>query len=162
MFRTSLFKKKNKPDKDKPIMELGDNFYVEFDHVSNMMGGHHPVNIWLKNRKDKKCNYQITDAFGYFVKFPGVVEGKWEKELDGILHPAVRFTFSASKFVNGISYIIWLVQPDGRYFADEDGFGAEHFSEIELYSQMNTKGEFVCPFTEERFEGCDGCYTLYG
>jgi len=162
MFGLNMFKKENEPNKNKHTMDLGDNFYFEYDHVSNMMGGYHPVNIWLKNTKDKKCNYQITDTLGNFVKFPGVVKGKWERELDGKFYSAVQFTFSASKFVNGISYIIWLVQPDGRYFADEDGFGAEHFSEIELYSKMNTKGDFVCPFTEERFDGCGGCYTLYG
>lgn len=161
MLGINLFREANEPDKNKHSMELGDGFYLEYDYVSNMMGGNHPINIWLKNRSDKKCSYQITDELGNFVKFPGAVKGEWVKELDGEFYSAVQFTFSASKFVDGISYVIWLVQPDGRYFEDEDGFGGENFSEIRLYSKMNTKGEFICPFTDEYFKGCGGCYTLY-
>lgn len=160
MFGLNFFKTSNEPNKDKHIKELGDDFYLEYDYESNQMGGYHPVNIWLKNTKKKNCNYQITDEHGNFKRFPGVVKGAWEKEIDGKFYTTVRFTFSVSKFVDDICYVIWLVQPDGRYFEDEDGFGGENCSKVRLYSKMNKKGEFICPFTEEYFEGCNQCYML--
>lgn len=170
MFNFRIFKKdkdkekekENKKEKDNDVLrkDLGSDFYLEYDEVSNGIGGYHPVNIVLKNYKDKKCNYAITDDFGNFVNFPGAIKGNWENELDGAFYATVQYTFSVSKFVNGISYVIWLVQPDGMYSADEDGFGAEDYSEIRLYSMMNTKGEFLIPFTYERLEGCGNCYML--
>lgn len=141
-------------------MDLGDDYYLEYGMTGNGRGGFHPVNIVLKSSKDDKCNHVITDERGSFVSFPGAKKGAWEAELDGKFHARVDFTFSVSKFVDGVSYVIWLVQPDGRYFEDEDGFGGESFSEIRLYSKMNTKGEFLCPFTDVRMEGCGNCYML--
>lgn len=156
-----IFNKSNESmDEGKQKKQLGQGYYLTFDMVSNMMGGYHPVNIVLKNSNDKKCNYRITDKLGNFVKFPGVEKGNWEKELEGEFYAAVRFTFSVSKFVDGISHVIWLLQPDGRYFEDEHGFGGENCSEIILYSAMNTKGEFIRPFTEKYLEGCGECYML--
>lgn len=140
--------------------QLGQGYYLTYDMESNMMGGYHPVNIVLKNSNDENCNYRITDKLGNFVNFPGVKKGDWEKELDGKFYATVMFTFWISEFVDGISYVIWILQPDGRYFEDEDGFGGENCSEIELYSAMNTKGEFIYPFTNERIEGCGNCYML--
>ena len=156
-----IFKKSKADGRDTHQKELGEDYYLEYDYVFNGMGGFHPINIVLKNHRDIKCNQVITDSHGDFTKFPGVEKGAWEKELDGQLHPGVEFTFSVSRFVDGVCYIIWLVQPDGRYFADEDGFGAERYSEIELYNRMNTEGEFMQPFTEKRLEGCGNCFTLY-
>jgi len=40
----------------------------------------------------------------------------------------------------------WTLQPDGRYFEDEDGFGAENCEEITLYSYIDTNGIFTEPF----------------
>ena len=37
-------------------------------------------------------------------------------------------------------------QPDGFYWADEDGFGAENDSEIVLYADLDAKGVFKGPF----------------
>lgn len=161
MIRFNIFKKDTYTDENKHTKELGQDFYLEYDYVSNNLGGYHPVNIVLKSHTDRKCNHCITDKNGSFLKFPGVKKGSWEKEIDGKFCSAVLFTFSVSKFVDGVSYVIWLVQPDGRYFEDEDGFGGEKCSEIRLYSMMNTKGEFICPFTDEYLNGCGNCYTLY-
>lgn len=142
-----LFQKRGSSGKDKSITTLGDGFYMEYDHVLNGLGGYHPVNIVLKD--SRKHAYQITNANGWFTDFPGTKEGEWEERLDArMLLPIVSYTFSVSSFVNGICYVSWMVQPDGRYFEDEYGFGAENFSEIELYSKMDTKGKFICPFQE--------------
>lgn len=165
MFIFGLFQKggakKNVAKRDNlRRMELGDGYYLEYSFAGNGYGGFHPVNIVLKNSNDKKCRHVITDGSGNFVCFPGVKKGAWEKELERKFRARVDYTFSVSKLADGVCYVIWLVQPDGRYFEDEDGFGAENCSEVKLYSMMNTKGRFICPFTDERMKGCGGCYTL--
>lgn len=159
--------KKNSDDSDdnKKKLQLGQGFYLTYEKASNHMDGFRPVNIVLKNSNDKECNYRITSQRGgIFMKFPGVEEGHWREGFEGGLLPVVFFDLAFSEFYDGISYVQWEIQPDGRYFEDEDGFGAEHFPEIWLYSAMNTKGEFIQPFTEKYPEGfiekCKICRCL--
>lgn len=49
-------------------------------------------------------------------------------------------------FKNGLCAISWTLYPDGRYFADEDGFGMEDNDEVVIYGILNTNLEFVEPF----------------
>lgn len=49
-------------------------------------------------------------------------------------------------FKNGLCAISWTLYPDGRYFADEDGFGMEDNAEEVIYGIINTNLEFVEPF----------------
>ena len=42
--------------------------------------------------------------------------------------------------------VYWMIQPDGRYYADEDGYGAEQQSEIELYAFLDDEGRFEGAF----------------
>lgn len=49
-------------------------------------------------------------------------------------------------FKNGVCAILWTVYPDGRYFADEDGFGMEHNNEENAYCIINKDLEIIVPF----------------
>ena len=49
-------------------------------------------------------------------------------------------------FKNGVCAICWTVYPDGRYFADEDGFGMEHNNEENAYCIINRNLEIIVPF----------------
>lgn len=49
-------------------------------------------------------------------------------------------------FKDGYCAITWCLYPDGRYFADEDGFGAEDNIEITIYAILNTDLEVVVPW----------------
>ena len=42
--------------------------------------------------------------------------------------------------------ISWTLYPDGRYFEDEDGFGAEKCHEGIIYAIIDTDLNFVEPF----------------
>ena len=48
---------------------------------------------------------------------------------------------------NGLIALGWTLYPDGRYFADEDGFGMEDNDELTVYCVMNDNLEVVRPFT---------------
>lgn len=39
---------------------------------------------------------------------------------------------SVSQFKDGKATIEWMLYPDGRYFADEDGFGMEDNDEVNV------------------------------
>ena len=41
---------------------------------------------------------------------------------------------------------LWEIQQDGRYWAEEDGFGAENDSEIIPYAGLDSNGVFKGPF----------------
>ena len=49
-------------------------------------------------------------------------------------------------FRNCVYSICWPVNPDGRYFADEDGFGMEANNEENAYCIINKDLEIIVPF----------------
>ena len=51
---------------------------------------------------------------------------------------------------NGLFALSWMLYPDGRYFADSDGFGGEDNDELKVYCIMNDNLEVVRPFTVVR------------
>ena len=49
-------------------------------------------------------------------------------------------------FKDGLCAISWMLYPDGRYFADEDGFGMEDNDEEKVYAIIDTDLNIVEPF----------------
>ena len=49
-------------------------------------------------------------------------------------------------FKDGLCAISWMLYPDGRYFADEEGFGMENNDEEEVYAIIDTDLNIVEPF----------------
>ena len=49
-------------------------------------------------------------------------------------------------FKDGLCAISWTLYPDGRYFADEDGYGMEDNDEEEVYAIIDTDLKIVEPF----------------
>lgn len=59
----------------------------------------------------------------------------------------VKYWFGRyNDFKNGVCAICWTVYPDGRYFADEDGFGMEDNDEEKVYCIINKDLEIIIPF----------------
>ncbi len=141
-----------KPQQPGWTRDLGDGYALHEEDVPNSLGGYHPVNLTLLHN-GKKVR-QITDETGTFLQFPGVVPGAWEAKQTYPFQPCTRFTFWMGPFQDGKAPVEWLLQPDGRYYADEDGFGWEDDEDIVLHSLMDTTGKFIVPFSEERI--CQG------
>lgn len=131
------------------IENLGEKCSLIYRRVLNWAGSYHPVDMVLKN-EDKR--YIITDSNGYFVNFPGVEHGDWEKNLSDTLEPKIDFVFSIGYFSEGRVWFSWMVQPDGRYWEDEDGFGSTNDREIWLYSYLDKNGNFTQPFSDKKPE----------
>lgn len=107
----------------------------------------------------------IIDSRGNIQNFPGVIkEDFWVKHVaPNYLKQQVRFRSDFEKREKGWIFK-WQLQPDGWYWADEGGFGAENDSEVVLYTYLDLNGDFTAPFriykldsmgySLERFLGC--------
>ena len=129
-----------------PRFKLGDGYYFEFDEVSNGMGGYRMINVYLLKGNEPSFKCCIVNEHGMIEDFPGIEKGDWIKELEFPLENKTQFRFWISPYNDGKASVTWTLQPDGRYFADEDGFGAENCEEITLYSSIDTNGKFIEPF----------------
>ena len=47
---------------------------------------------------------------------------------------------------NGVARVDWQLNPDGRYYMDDDGFGMTDDEEIEIYGFIDTKGNVLVKF----------------
>lgn len=128
--------------------DMGEGYYLTYRNVSNAIGGYHSVNITINRYDDKWYYCEINDKFGNFNDYPGITPGKWKDKVVGPVYAATRFVLSMTEFVNGECGVMWMLQPDGRYFEDEDGFGGDDREEIKLYSIMDAHGHFLTPFDE--------------
>lgn len=97
--------------------------------------------------EERGIRRMIVDSKGNIQNFPGIVkEAFWTAEVaPNYLKPQVGFRSSFEKRNNGWIFM-WQVQPDGRYWADEDGFGGENDLEVTLYTYLDMDGNFSGPF----------------
>jgi len=94
----------------------------------------------------------IVDKHGKIMDFPGIMkEDFWISELgEGDISPYVKYRTEFSKCDNGNWVMLWEIQPDGRYWEDEDGFGGSNDSEIVLYTFIDNTGTFLDLFKAYR------------
>lgn len=154
-FFGDLFRKFSKqPAKEDPELvvrpkfsqELGNGFSFAYDEVSNGMGGYRLINVWLSKMDAPSFKRCIVDEHGMIQNFPGIVEGDWRSSLEYPLDRKTQFRFWIYAYKDGKAPVEWTLQPDGRYFEDEDGFGGENCEEIVLRSYIDTNGCFTEPF----------------
>lgn len=145
---SDLFEKMGNLGSGEYTSELGEGFYYTYDEKPNGCGGYHDVNITLRRRDEPLFRVRITDGSGTFVRFPGVVEGKWRDDLTRPFRPRCDFRNGIEGFKDGRARFYWMVQPDGRYWGD-DGFGMEPDVEIVLVAELDEKGRFTGPFEKK-------------
>lgn len=97
-----------------------------------------------ENRSIRKM---IIDSVGNIQNFPGIVkESFWLQHVaPNYVGQQVCFRSSFERRDNGWIFI-WQLQPDGWYWADEGGFGAENDLEVKLYTYLDLNGDFTGPF----------------
>lgn len=74
----------------------------------------------------KECENGFGNAMAKLIRYAGI--GRW----DG--------------FKDGLCAISWMIYPDGQYFADGSGFGAEDNDEEMVYAIIDTNLDIVEPF----------------
>ena len=132
------------------VTRVYEGYYFSYRTVPNGWGGYHPVNLTF-NHDEKGLQKPISSGNGTFLEFPGVVEGSWRKYLEHPFREQIEFVFNTGRpsSENELLTFYWMVQPDGRYYADEDGFGMEDDEEIVLVTGMDRQGRFTGPFHEK-------------
>lgn len=76
------------------------------------------------------------------------IEKECKKGADNARRRAIRYAGINrwDGFKNGLCALTWMLYPDGRYFADSDGYGADDNEEEVVCAIINTELEIVEPF----------------
>ena len=89
------------------------------------------------------------DCNEHFVQFT-VEDVDWEslKDLNEIYQNRAKvgdthFPTHVGWFENGIAKVWWQINPDGRYYMDEDGYGMTDDEEIQLVGAIDRTGKVV-------------------
>lgn len=110
--------------------------------------------------KARHITKTIVDDYGNICDFPGFDEPEEIKkhlESGNLPKPVICFRTDFERESDARFLMIWEVQPDGRYWEDEDGFGGTSDAEVRLYSHINESGHFTEPFKIYKI----GAKTLY-
>lgn len=129
----------------KPVAPYLTAYYTYGMHMYRSQGEDSSVYYVDESRGIREM---VVDKQGVIQHFPGIVkEDFWVNQLDNrkALEPQIRFRTDFEKR-NGRFIMLWQIQPDGFYYADEDGFGAEDCVEVKLYSFLNEEGKLAEPF----------------
>ena len=87
------------------------------------------------------------DENGNFKHFPGVEENEeWLKEKRVRIIPDVHYEATFYRLDENHCLVLWLMQPDGMYWMDDDGFGIEDDLSIEMYGIVDNAGNFSNQF----------------
>lgn len=118
--------------------------------------GHGEVAEVVLNLPEQNYRKVIINHDGFFEDFPGILKGKWTRYIEGNFDfnaGRVNYRTSFEKQEDGGYRCYWEIQPDGRYWADEDGFGMENDLELVLSADLTDKGEFKGPFRIYKVDG---------
>ncbi len=133
---------------DEFASDKGDKPYFNRVYSFGIRGGEDEADIYLIDPV-KRVKYPIVDKAGNFINFPGIEnEGLLKPYYKGdIIAPIICFRTDFFRDEDNDKLVVhWQVQPDGRYWADDDGFGADNDYEIILYSFITEDGKFESPF----------------
>lgn len=101
---------------------------------------------------DTKCAYEFMNSNEMLVTVTHE-DIAWEtlNELPGVARGyAKSLSFHYPSFIrsfkNGVAEVSWQLNPDGRYFMDEDGFGMTDDEEIKIHGFIDKVGKVVVKF----------------
>ena len=145
--KQQLYKELTKPD-----YSSGSEFYTD-DLGEGMSLVHQSICGWWKPRflldHRSKGAFEFLDQNEIFVQF-SEQDVDWEsiRDVPGDAWGRARtgnatYPTHVGKFENGIAKVWWQINPDGRYFMDEDGYGMTDDEEIELVGAIDRTGKVV-------------------
>ncbi len=128
------------------------NFYFADRGEGMLQGREKGTNrLFLVNKELKKA-WELLDKKGTFsqwdasaVEIASVLDIPYQAQRNAVELRAPYY-FGINEFEDGVAYLSWTLQPDGRYYADEDGYGMEDDDEITLYAFIDTESNILVPF----------------
>lgn len=104
---------------------------------------------YLMDDRAKRA-WRILDAYGNLMHFSADdIDFEKVDQLENVeyVHDLyAKFRFNIESYQNGVALVHWTAYPDGLYFADEDGFGAEPNNEVNVYAYIDRDGRTIIPF----------------
>jgi hypothetical protein len=126
--------------------DLGEGMAVLY---KNFWGYYKP---WFVLNHNKKTAFEFMDDSKTLVTVTeDDVDWKSLKKLpENAVYVAQSLSFNYPSFIrafkNGVAEVEWQLNPDGRYYMDDDGFGMTSDVEINIYGFINTEGKVVVKF----------------
>ena len=115
----------------------------------NMQGWYKP---WFVIDHNKKTAFEFIDDWENLLTITeDDIDWKSLKKLpENAIMMAQCLSFHFPSFIrefrNGVAQVDWQLNPDGRYYMDDDGFGMTDDEEIEIYGFIDTKGNVLVKF----------------
>ena len=162
----SIYKKISKMSGDENYDEklytlLSDDRYKNYPYKTNDLGEGMAVVYeciwgWWKPRflvnNNTRCAFEFMDGNEHLVTVTeDDIDWNSLKNLpDDALNRADALSFHFPSFirgfVNGVALVSWQLNPDGRYYMDDDGFGMTKDKEIEIYGFIDQNAKVVVKF----------------
>lgn len=103
--------------------------------------------VFFSDEECLKTINAILDEDGKILNFPGIAEDeRWKSKQRVRICEDVRYEAQFHCIDNDRTLMLWLIQPNGWYWVDEDGFGFTGDSSIKLYSVIDSCGRFESEF----------------
>ena len=136
--------------------KLSENLYKS-DELGEEMGVvYQLINGWWKPRYILNHNTKTAFEFmsrGQYLLTVEEEDIEWStlKKLPEEVQNTARVQFAmyptfVEGFSNGVARVRWQINPDGRYWMDDDGFGMTSDVEVEIYGYINKEGKVVGKF----------------
>ena len=132
------------------------DLYQTWDLGEGMSVLHKNIMGWYKPRfvlnHNKKTAFEFMDSYETLVTVTeDDVDWSTLKKLpEDAIFRARRLSFHFPSFIrafkNGVAQVDWQLNPDGRYYMDDDGFGMTADDEIEIYGFIDTEGKVIVKF----------------
>lgn len=132
------------------------DLYETWDLGEGMAVLHKSMMGWYKPRflldHNKKTAIEFMDSYERLVT---VTENDidWtslKKLPEDVVYVAQCLSFHYPSFIrgfkNGVARVDWQLNPDGRYYMDDDGFGMTDDVEIEIYGFIDKTGNVLVKF----------------
>ena len=105
------------------------------------------VSIRLTN-EETHLQKLLVDKEGAILDFPGIDYCPVLTAEIGSkpIQPVVRYEIQLEKQSDDTFLMVWTVRPDGRYWMDSWGFGAEDYEDVALYTLVDAAGNYTAPF----------------
>lgn len=128
------------------IEDLGEGMAVLYQ---NIWGWYKPRFVLSHNNKTA---FEFMDRNEYLVTVT-TNDIDWaslkklpEKAIQRAEWLSFQFPSFIRQFRNSVARVDWQLNPDGRYYMDDDGFGMTDDEEIEIYGFIDTKGNVLVKF----------------
>lgn len=104
-----------------------------------------PLSLWT-----------VVQRFKLFVQMTLIgssLEGLPQDAINNAKELNAHFSTFVRDYKNGVAEVSWQINPDGRYYMDEDGYGMTDDEEITIYSYVDRTGKPLVRFRNIRDYG---------